>query len=174
MTKSADQFAELLEPCRERLYAYVFAFLHDAADTQDVLQQTFIVLWEKFDTFDRDTDFFRWALVTAKYEAFNYIRFRQRYRARFSEAFMEKLSNEKALVTLEGEDERKKALKSCLTKLSDSDRRLLRSRYENNLKVVQIADILNRSQPSISNTFRRIRAALRECIERSLSQECES
>ena len=167
--RSEQLFAELLESCRERLHAYVFAILHDPTDTQDVLQQTFIVLWQKFDSFDLESDFFAWALVVAKYQAFNYIRYRERYRKRFSEEFMEKLSRQSALVAPDREDDRKVALKGCLSKLSSSDRRLLRARYENNLKVNQIADILNRSQPSVSNSFRRIRTQLRQCIERSLS-----
>lgn len=169
--RSEDQFSELLMQNQERLFAYVFSWLRDNADTQDVLQQTATVLWEKFDTFDLETDFFRWAVVVAKYQTLNFLRYRRKHRAHFSHEFMDGLAAEELLADNDLEESRQAALKSCLQKLSDSDRNLLRSRYNSGMRLKQLADLFGRSSSSISNSLRRIRSALLNCIEKTIDRE---
>ena len=166
-----DEFAELLTGCQERLFAYVFAWVRDANDTQDVLQQTAVVLWEKFDQFDRGTEFFPWAIVVAKYQTLNFLRYRKNYRARFSNEFMESLAIDEALTDADLEVDRREALNRCVQKLSEGDQKLLKSRYGTGLRVVQIADLTGRSLGSVSNSLRRIRGVLLECVERAVERE---
>lgn len=156
---------------QERLYAYVYAWVRNTADTQDVVQQTSTVLWQKFADFDPETDFFRWALVVAKYTTLNFLRCRRTHRARFSEKFMECLAEEELLVETELEEARSESLKTCVKKLRESDQKLLRSRYGSGMRVGQIADLLGRSSSSISTSLRRIHTALLECIEKNIERE---
>ena len=51
-----------------RIFAYIHALVPNWADAEEVLQETGIVLWEKFHQFDRGSDFGRWACSVAHFE----------------------------------------------------------------------------------------------------------
>jgi RNA polymerase sigma-70 factor (ECF subfamily) len=63
-------------------------------------------------------------------------------------------------------------LESCLGKLSDADRMLIRRRYEPGSSVKELALDFGRSANSLSKSLGRIRRALLECIQRKLAGEC--
>jgi RNA polymerase sigma-70 factor (ECF subfamily) len=56
------------------LRRFIRSLLPTWADTDDVLQQTAIVIWRKFDQYDPDTTFMKWACVIARFEALAYRR----------------------------------------------------------------------------------------------------
>jgi len=41
---------------------------------EDVVQKAALTMWNKYDTFKPDTDFFNWASTIAKFELFNHLR----------------------------------------------------------------------------------------------------
>jgi RNA polymerase sigma-70 factor (ECF subfamily) len=43
-------------------------------DTQDIFQQTSLVLWEKFDSFETGSNFAAWSCRAARYTAMNFLR----------------------------------------------------------------------------------------------------
>ena len=72
MSPTADRdrrFTEQLQRHHRRLYGYVFTLLRNHQDAQDVFQQTSLVLWEKFDEFQPDTNFLTWACTVARFKA---------------------------------------------------------------------------------------------------------
>lgn len=171
MTNREEIFAELYSSHQHRLYGYLFAILRNRSDAQDVLQQTAIVLWQKFDKFDCDTDFFRWASVVARYEALNFVKYRRRSRVYFNDDLMEALAADQAELATDEELGRREALSTCLTKLPNRDRQIMESYYAHGLGSRQIGEVLGRSASSVCNSLRRIREALMICIESSIAQE---
>ncbi|MEQ8208377.1 MAG: sigma-70 family RNA polymerase sigma factor [Lacipirellulaceae bacterium] len=166
-----ELFEDLLSAHQHRVYGYIFAMLRDTADSQDVLQQTAVILWQKFEQFDPDTDFFRWAVTVARYEVLNFTKYRRRSRMYFNQDLMEQLADD-----LSGQDNdfvetRRAALKQCLQKLPEADRKLIESRYSHGLGSRQMSEILGRSPSSICNSLRRVREALHGCIEHTLLRE---
>lgn len=165
-----ELFADLYSANQHRVYGYIVALLRNTTDAQDVLQQTASVLWRKFDLFDPETEFFRWAAVVARFEALNFIKYRRRSRLYFSDDLMETLAEEKEEI-LEEEVSRRDALADCIKKLPHRDRQLIERRYNHGLGSRELAEVSGRSASSICNSLRRIRAALMACIEASVAQE---
>ena len=61
------------------------------------------------------------------------------------------------------------ALKHCLKKLSDDDRRLIGERYEKGIPVTEIAETTTRNVSTLYVRLHRIREGLRRCVKAVLS-----
>jgi RNA polymerase sigma-70 factor (ECF subfamily) len=164
------EFLELYSSHYPRLQFYVTALLPSANDASDVLQETSMVLWRKFDSFEMGTNFFAWASKIARLQIMKY-RERQGRAARlFDTNLLETLA-------VEAGDEQfirimpLQALENCLGKLSDADRSLIQRRYQPGTTVQQLAAEVGRTANSLSKSLGRIRRALLECIHRTLARE---
>jgi RNA polymerase sigma-70 factor (ECF subfamily) len=164
------QFVELYSGHYPRLQFYIMAMLPTANDASDVLQETSLVLWRRFDSFQIGTNFFAWACKIARLQALKYRERQGRTGQLFELSVLEKLATEAcredsvSAVPLA-------ALENCIKKLSDGDRKLIRKRYQPGSSVAQIARDIGRSANSISKSLGRIRRALFVCVERTLVHE---
>ena len=89
-----ERFAQLLATCQRRVFVYLLSLLHNAADAEEVLQETNLVLWRKFDEFEPGTHFDHWACRIAYFEA---LKFREKQvpaERLFSQEFVECLARE--------------------------------------------------------------------------------
>ena len=66
------------------------------------------------------------------------------------------------------------ALRRCRDKLSPADGELIELHYAEDLGSRQIAERLQRSQPSVCNSLNRIRSWLFKCIQTELAQQQHS
>lgn len=164
------EFLELYSSHYPRLQFYVTALLPSANDASDVLQETSMVLWRKFDSFEMGTNFFAWASKIARFQVMQYRDRQGRTPRLFDTSLLETLA-------VEASDEhfiRKmplQALENCLGKLSEADRSLIRRRYQPGTTVQQLAAEVGRTANSLSKSLGRIRRALLECIDRTLARE---
>ncbi len=62
------EFAEQLARHHGQLLGYIYSLVRDLDDAEDLFQQTSLVLWDKFDQFDRSRSFVAWACGVARYE----------------------------------------------------------------------------------------------------------
>ncbi|MCA9261794.1 MAG: sigma-70 family RNA polymerase sigma factor [Planctomycetales bacterium] len=169
MSAREEQFAQSFSTHQQRLLGYVLGLVRNSADAQDILQQTAVTAWRKFDEFDSRTDFFRWSATIARYETLNFLRYRRRSRLCFDQSLMETLEQDACEFDHDEAESRLRALGECLKKLPVGDSKLIECRYAHGLSSLQIADILDRTQPSICNSLRRIRETLMRCINRNLA-----
>jgi RNA polymerase sigma-70 factor (ECF subfamily) len=77
-SESKDQFVELITQHRGAMFGYILALVHNNADAEDLLQQTCLVLWRKFDQYDSAGNFVHWANKIAQYEVQNFFRLKGR------------------------------------------------------------------------------------------------
>jgi RNA polymerase sigma-70 factor (ECF subfamily) len=144
--------------------------LPSANDASDVLQETSMVLWRKFDSFELGTNFFAWASKIARLQVMKY-RDRQSRSARLFD------TNLLEMIAVEASDEQflrimpLQALESCVGKLSEPDRSLIRRRYQPGTSVQELAAEIGRTANSLSKTLGRIRRGLLECVDRTLARE---
>ena len=81
--------------CHEQdLRRFIRSLLPTWTDTDEVVQQTAIVIWRKFDQFDPETNFMKWACVIARFEALAYRRKMARDRHVFREEVLELMADE--------------------------------------------------------------------------------
>ena len=153
-----------------QLFGYIFALAQNWEDTQDIFQQTSLVLWGKFDSFEPGSNFAAWACRAARFTAMNFLRAKRRTQARLGDALLDELTSEFESASPVYLD-RQHALASCLKKLSDSERRLVELCYSPQESIKQVSRQLGRSSQSICNSLRRIREKLLECVDRTLAKE---
>jgi RNA polymerase sigma-70 factor, ECF subfamily len=172
MTSGAgiEQFGQLLAKCQRPVFLYAMSLLHNAADAEEVLQETNVVLWQKFEQYRPGTDFVRWAYGIAYYEVLK-VREKQSRRHRlFSDDFFARLAVE-AQEPSELLEARRQALTGCLQKLAERDRTLILHRYQPSATTRSLAETLGRSLQGTRKSLHRIRSMLLHCVQRTLSRE---
>ena len=70
--RRGEQFMALYSGHQRRLYLYTMTLLPASVDAEDVLQETNLVLWRKFDQYQPGTNFFAWACRITRYEVLKY------------------------------------------------------------------------------------------------------
>lgn len=171
MDSKEELFAELYTNCQQRLLGYVIGLVRNGTDAQDILQQTAVTAWQKFDEFDPETDFMRWVVTIARYKTLNFVKKRRYDKVYFDQSMMEQLGDNVCNVAAELTEQRGTALSQCMKKLSSADIRLIECRYTYELGSKEIAQVIQRSQTSVCNSLKRIREALLQCVKRQMETE---
>lgn len=164
-----EQFAQLLATCQRQVFVYAMSLLHNAADAEEVLQETNLVLWRKFDQYEPGTEFGRWATKIAHFEVLK-VRQKKGPQRLLSDEFVESLASA-APPPAELLEARRRALLQCLAKLSAADRHLVTLRYQPAANTRSVAESLGRSMQGTRKALHRIRTALGACIDRTLARE---
>jgi len=165
-----EEFMELLAQHQSQLFGYIFALVQNLADAEDLYQQTSIVLWQKFDTFQTGTDFVSWSCQTAQFQVLNFLRVKRRSRVCFSDDLVETFAvsqHDRSEVSAA----RRTALRYCVEKLKAADRQLIDLCYGGAKTIKAAAEVLGRSADGVYKSLNRIRAALAQCINQELSKE---
>lgn len=165
-----EEFARLLATCQRRVFLYVLGLIGNPSDAEEILQETNLVLWRKFDEFRPETNFSAWATRIAYYEVLKYRRGKTGQAVCFSTEFMESLAVEMEHAS-DSVDRRRDALTGCMEKLHPKDRELIVRRYQPNASTRAVAEALHRSIQGTRRSLQRIRASLLGCIERTLAAE---
>lgn len=163
-------FTHLLGRCQRQVFLYALGLLHNATDAEEVLQETNILLWEKFDQYQQGTDFARWACRIAHFQALKLRSKKAAEERLFSDQFIEIVAA-RWNRTFDQIDSRREALAECLGKLSDKDRELVMRRYQAGATTRRVAEGLRRSIAATRRRLRFIRDRLLGCIQRSLASE---
>jgi RNA polymerase sigma-70 factor, ECF subfamily len=169
--RRADEFLELYASCERRLYAYIVTLIGNPVDARDILQDTALVLWQKYDGYDRRRPFFAWAHEFTRYRT---LRYRQIH-ANDSPTLEPQALDAIAARMAHNDDSRDQlyaaALPACVEKLKDDDRELIRLRYASGTAVKVLSQRLNRSANAVSQSLARIRRLLRECVEETVRRQ---
>lgn len=167
---SHEEFVRLYTRHQRQIHAYIGSVLANPSDVEDVLQETSVVLWNKFGTFDRDRSFLAWARGIAHLEILAYFRRQERKMLPLSEAVLEQLLRERtAMDDLLGL--RRAALPKCMEQLRPQDQQLVRRCYSPGAKIKVVAQQLGRSPDAVYQALMRIRHSLFECVNRTIAAE---
>lgn len=167
---SSEEFVNSITQAQRRLYAFVLALVRRPADAEDVLQETNVVLWRKRETYRPGTDFYAWAFEIVRFQVLAWRGRQSRGTDPFDTALLTEIANA-AERESERYGQREAALRVCLQKLPEPQRALIVRRYQPEIAVNMLAAELGKSAKSVSESLRRIREMLRQCIERTLAAE---
>ncbi|WLD12871.1 sigma-70 family RNA polymerase sigma factor [Planctellipticum variicoloris] len=170
---AAEEIVRLIAQAQRRLYAFVFALVRRSADADDVLQEINVVLWRKRDAYRPGTNFLAWAFEIARLQVLAHRARCARSEDPFDAALLAEIAEAARIESAEF-DRREAALRSCLQKLPEEQRALIVRRYQPDVAVNSLAAELGKTSKAVSESLRRIREALRQCIERTLAAELRS
>lgn len=162
-----DQFVRLLTSEQLGLHRYLNSLLGDFDAASTVLQEANIVLLDKFEEFELNTNFSAWARKIAYWQALAFLRDQARDKLVFSVEMVNQLANRPAI--REEESEARLALRHCLNELSENSLELIRHRYNADLSIRLLAKKLGKNQSAVKVSLHRIRRSLLGCIERQLA-----
>ena len=166
-TERRKQLVALMTQHQRRIFAYIYTLVPDRYDAEDLLQETSVVICEKFDGFKPGTDFVAWACQIA-YWRIRYARQKfARAKVVYQQDLVDALAQTQATM-LEELDERHEALAHCLQKLPSRDRELVLTRYEPGSGVPEAARRSGRSLEAAYKALARIRKLLLDCVSHQL------
>lgn len=165
-----ERFVELVTRYQQRVYLFILSLVPNRTDADEVLQETNLVLWRKFDEFRPGSDFRAWAFQIAYYKVRSFVERRGNERLRFGDEFLDRVAAAAAEIP-DGLDARQQALADCMAKLNNRDRDLIKRRYRADGSTKKVAEESGRSIHAVYKAVVRIRRALHECIEWTLATE---
>lgn len=127
------------------------------------MQETSILMYEKFDDFDKSSDFLAWAKTIAKYKTLEFLRKNQRQKVIFSPEIAELIDRESQCCVGRCDDWLD-MLRQCISRLRNIDQQLLQVRYYENMSVAAIAKRLGCSFQKVYRDMARINDSLVHCI----------
>lgn len=168
--KRYDEFADLVRLHTSQVLAYINALLLNWSDSDDLFQETCLVLWQKFDEFEPGTNFLAWALRIADFKVMKF-RTKQSRHAVFTDKLRDTLKINFAAAGEKNSGVGLTALSHCMDRLAQNDRQLATLCYGDNVPVRQVAEAMGRSPESVHRSLRRVRKWLLDCVGRELRQE---
>jgi RNA polymerase sigma-70 factor (ECF subfamily) len=163
-----DAYSEIVAEHQGMLLAYAAFRIPDAALVDEVVQQTFIRAYEQLRDFQTDKDFGVWLRSICRFMIMAELKRVSRDRQN-KDNYQEHLK-----ITLLGEALQRGAsetdedvlrrLRNCMGRLQQTARSLVTLRYQELLKVEEIASRLGQSATWVATTLFRVRETLRKCI----------
>lgn len=154
-----------------RVRGFVSTLLRQRDDVDEVVQLACLTAWKKHEDFTKvsetlDLDFVRWVCTIARFEALAFARKNRGSRLLFDSDLINKLAD----LQMQGEEveDRRKALRDCIEKLSDKQADLVRRYYESQESAAELAKDSGVSRQAIFKRLRAIRVVLLDCVSRSL------
>ncbi len=167
---ATSQFVQLWTRHQAEVERYVFMMVPRAADAAEVLQEVSVQLWEKWDNYDTSRPFVPWAIRFAYLEVLKWRQRQAREKLIFSDSLLQQLN-----VTLDEEapltEARNRALETCLTKLTEREKKWVHLRYGRHGAVKEEAERRGISLHKVYYAIEKIRGQLLNCIEQTLRRE---
>ena len=163
-----ERFISLMTRHQPDIRAFLSSVVWDRHRVEDLLQETALVLWRKYDTYDPSRSFGAWARGIA----LNLAR-QSQDRHKASEVALSAPALQAVAraydATPEFGSDRQEALRTCLEGLPDPSRRILALRYENSMTLDAIARRLEKRLEAVHMTLSRIRAKLLSCVRQKIA-----
>lgn len=156
---------------RSRLWGFLMGLAKDPHRAEDLFQNTYLIICEKWRQFQHGTNFLAWARQIARFE---YLASVDPERRPYVTAEMEVL--EEALQAAErsapAPSARREALRQCLQGLPEArGRRALELRYGEGLPGEAVAQRMGVSLNALYTLLSRVRKTLEECVDRRVRVE---
>src|SRR5947207_8775533 len=128
-TEDRKRLMALMTRHQRQIFSYIYVLVPNRADAEDLLQETSLVICEKFHEFREGTDFVAWACQIGYWR----VRYSRQKFARSKVVFDQDILDvvaQTAGTMIEELDTRHEALALCLQRLHQRDREMIIARYE--------------------------------------------
>ncbi len=159
----------LLEQNRQWLLAYVLSLTGHYSDSEDMVQDVFRTALEQQNRFDQAVTVGAWLRGIARNKVREYWRRNKREPVLVSSVVLERLeqvaaNHENRELAPSYKNRRLRMLRSCMERLTDRAREMLRLRYQEGRRSQEIGQRLKMGVASVDMAMSRARKALRECM----------
>ena len=150
--------------------AYISAALASYQDREDVYQQVALTVARRFEEYDLGRPFLGWVLWLAKSRIADFYRTQEKQPQLLSDEMLDRfadaLVNQRDMVS-----PRQEALDKCLEQMTERSRLLIRLKYNDGLKIDQVAKTFGITPASVRVALYRVREFLATCIRHRIARE---
>jgi RNA polymerase sigma-70 factor (ECF subfamily) len=171
MSLDRDTTVRILLSGRASLLGYINSFVRDWDLADDVLQEVSILALKKCESIEDEQHLAGWLRQTARLESLNLLRKRGRAPRLLGESVLDLLDAawDKGDMPSDSLD----ALRSCVEKLTDDSQNVLRLRYAEGIKGLELARVLDQPPNTVYVRLSRIHRTLEKCIGKKLADQEE-
>ena len=162
-----ERFMRLFLRHEPEILRSVLTIVPQLSDARDIVQETAVALWKRFDTYDPARPFAAWACGHARIETLRFLRRSQQRTQLSANAALALMRSEPASAA--DDEQRAQHLSDCLGALPPEHRRLVTHYYFEEKSVAALADEHQRTVEAIYKLLQRIRQALLKCMQRKMA-----
>ena len=171
-TEKDEEIMVLIASHQSGLKAFLRSLVPNGGEINDLFQRVNLVIWRKRSLFQVGTNFKAWSFAIARWEALSYMKERKRNSWLLFDSEVAQLVEEEMS---EREESRwsgyQEDLASCMKGLSGENQELINDRYGLGMSVGECSKKWKRSEGGLRVTLHRLRASLRDCIQRKQRKE---
>ncbi len=162
------EFVRLMVEHQQCVRTYVLSLVPHWADAEEIVQETFVRIWEQHGQWDPNRSFRAWACTIAYYQVLTFRKHTRRRRdVQLSQSFVEAVVAELES-TSETVRQRREALSECLGKLNSAEQQLLELVYHSGQAAQDVAQALSYTVDVVYKRLSRVRKSLHNCINRRI------
>lgn len=163
-------FNELYDRYFQRIYNFVYTRIRDHADTEEVVQETFVAVFRSFDNYRGQSALLSWIYGIAKNTVNNTLRRSRIQSTRLQSVDPEMLQPLPSFATQSPEEQLDlrrytEAISQRLGKLGDWQTEIFVMRHLDNLSIKEICEKTDRSSDAIRSSLYRVKRLLVESAE---------
>jgi RNA polymerase sigma-70 factor (ECF subfamily) len=165
------EIARLLMQNRGALYGYILACVRDHHSAEDIFQNVSVAVIQSFEQLQDESGFLPWAREIARRRILSFRRNNQREQPLDPELVQRLAEAAERVDAAQDPSRHHAALRACLESLPPASRKLIASRFDGSGDAEELAERFGRSVQAIYAQVKRIKSALRSCVERRLAVE---
>lgn len=163
-------YVSLLTANYYKIHSFVMTMVPNKADAEDIMQNTFIYMWEHFEDYTPGTQFLSWAVTIARYQVLTYRKTKTRSKITLSEQALDLIAQENLKLSAQM-DERYEALQKCLKKLPEEESDFLKKKFVQGKTVQKIAEDIGSSINVVYKRLSKIKGMLLDCVRSLIMSE---
>lgn len=163
---NADEFKQAFLPLHTRLYRAAYALLGNAQDAEDMVQETYLKLWQKRDELDIRTNAPAYCVATVRNLCLNLMQTKRYQSEEPLPEHLDRSETDNPELQLERRDEQAQ-LKALITGLPPQQRKVLWLRDVNECSFEEIEQATGLNAINIRVTLSRARQRIREQFKRN-------
>lgn len=158
-------FNQIIETYSERLYWHVRRFVCSHEDTDDLLQDIFIKIWNSLPSFRGDSQIYTWLYRIATNETLNYLRKIRRENAVSFDVVGEMLATRIDEDPSFNGNALQRELHKAIQRLPEKQRLVFNMRYFDEMKYEDIAEITGTSVGALKASYHHAYNKIKESLE---------
>jgi RNA polymerase sigma-70 factor (ECF subfamily) len=163
-----EHFLQLFRKNEERIFGFILKLLPNFSLAEDIMQDTMMIMWRKFDDFEEGSCFAAWGMQIARYKVMEFHQQNKRHLVvHFNDEILTRLTADNS----PGRTKNRylEALHGCVDKLKEQNKEIVMLRYLKEMSSKQISQQMGVSTNVIYKNIAKIHYVLQECVEKTLS-----
>lgn len=148
-----EAFRELVTTYQERLYYQIRSIVYNHDDTDDILQETFIKIYQKIDTFKGDSKLFSWMYRIATNQALDFLKAKSKQLKLSFEETNSLIINQLEADDFFDGDNAEILLQQAVASLPEKQQLVFKMKYYQELDYKTLSEILNTSVGALKASY---------------------